>query len=281
MKKDPNQIGSHTAPMICGTSTNGNAHVVYQMIHFPDLVPPVEGAIIENGHLAEPFIMGRHNIKHPDRGVFAAAKTYERVIDDVPCRATPDGELEDGTAILECKMRFFRDRDFYGEEGSSDVMAQDYDQVQWQMHVMGEHVQRAYLAVWFGIAQDITTFVIERDQKRIDEMMAIIGNFWVFNVEAKIPPADDESEACRKYHAHYASIAEKRREFTQDEWRDAKEWSELDAEIKRLDDEKKLIENRLRGAMGDHEELWADGTKTKVTFKTNKRGARPLRVYWK
>ena len=163
--------------MICGTSPNGNAHTVYCMIHHPELVPPVEGAHIELGHLAEPVIIARHNTKHADAGKFLPGKTYERVIDGIPCRATPDGELEDGSAILECKVRFFRDRDFYGEEGSSNVMASDYDQVQWQMHVMGEHVKRAYVAVWFGIAQDLVQFIVERDQERIDEMMAIVGTF--------------------------------------------------------------------------------------------------------
>jgi len=281
MKKDPRQVGSHTAPMICGTSPNGNAHTVYCMIHHPELVPPVECPHIELGHLAEPVIIARHNTKHADAGKFLPGKTYERVIDGIPCRATPDGELEDGSAILECKVRFFRDRDFYGEEGSSNVMASDYDQVQWQMHVMGEHVKRAYVAVWFGIAQDLEQFIVERDQERIDEMMAIIGNFWTFNVEAKVPPADDESEQCRKYWAHFESVSEKRREFTQEEWRDTAQWAELDAEITRLEKQKKGIENRLRASMGDHEELWVSGTKTKVTFKTNKRGARPLRVYWK
>ena len=99
-------------------------------------------------------------------------------------------------------------------------------------------------------------------------------------MEAKAPPADDESEECRGIGLT-ASVSEKRREFTQEEWQDTAQWAELDAEIGKLEKQKKGIENRLRALMGDHEELWAQGTKTKVTFKTNKRGARPLRVYWK
>jgi len=293
-------IGSTLIGQIMNTSLYGDAWDAFLALtgQADDLTPSLP---MEFGVLGEPLMIKRcNNIleeqplefglsrKDVDKfGLhFVPCDTASAIIESVPCRATPDavlvtskGELfkvDGGCVLLECKVRFWADFDLYNPEPPPS----DFDQCQWHMALTD--ASRCFVIAWFGIARDVEIFRIDRDDKRIRECLDAAFDFWHFNILRRNTPAVSSSAACKQYLARQEEREASRREFQDDEWGLATDIAQAKAEIATLKERIEMWENMLRESMGEMQELYVEGGKSKVTCKKPKnRETRTLRVNMK
>ena len=293
-------IGSTIIGQVMKTSFYGDTWDAFLALtgQADDLTPTLP---MEFGVLGEPVMIKRCNsilVDEPERfgltheevkefGLhFVPCDTASAIIEGVPCRATPDavlvtsnGELfivDGGCVLLECKVRFWADKDLY-ENGAP---ASDYDQCQWHMTLTDG--ARCFVIAWFGIARDVEIFRVDRDDKRIRECLDAAFDFWHFNVMKNNPPTVNGSTACKQYLARQEEREASRREFQNDEWALATDIAQAKEEIATLKERIEMWENMLRESMGETQELYVEGGKSKVTCKKPKnRETRTLRVSMK
>ena len=90
------------------------------------------------------------------------------------------------------------------------------------------------------------------------------------------------SAACKQYLARQEEREASRREFEDDEWALANDIAQAKAEVATLKKRIDTWENMLRERMGEMQELYVEGGKSKVTCKKPKnRETRTLRVSMK
>lgn len=177
-----------------------------------------------------------------------------------------------GKCIVECKTanQYLSD-DWEGE----DVPDQYYIQVQHQMEVMD--IDHAFIAVLIG-GQKFKKYYIPRDKEFGAALVGIIRNFWENHVLKGIRPNIDGSKATTDMYknlygqssegttlelsSEYVTFVEQRDEF--------KRLSETYSESQ------KEMENKIKEAMKETEVAFAGPHK--ITWKTDKRGVRALKI---
>jgi predicted phage-related endonuclease len=92
--------------------------------------------------------------------------------------------------LVELKTR--GSRRGWGDDGSADIPADVWLQVQAEMHVTG--ATEAYVAVLFS-TQDYRTYRLRPDPKYASDIVPVLVRFWHDNVEAGVPPAPTGSKA--------------------------------------------------------------------------------------
>lgn len=147
---------------------------------------------MEWGHRLEPAIRQKYcddtgaQIYVPPTSIFAADREW--------ARATPDGiVLESGKwkHLLQCKNVGAWVAKSWEHEPPAYVQLQ----TQWEMYVT--EMDRDDIAVLIG-GNDFHVYTIHRDQKVIDDLLTIADAFWK-KVQARTPPAVDDSDACREH----------------------------------------------------------------------------------
>jgi len=157
--------------------------------------------------------------------------------------ATPDrAYYENGTYVpIECK--------FIGGPMWDEPPIYYQIQVQQQMYCMG--ATYGYIAAWFALQYKFCHWRIERNEKFIEAMVKRLDQFWDL-VESKTPPAIDGSvatEAALKF-LHPNDTGEVV-QLPEEAWAWTKRLEEIKQEQRLIDDERRLIENQLRAAIGD------------------------------
>lgn len=205
-------------------------------------------------------------------------KTLYRHGKSVTFRATPDGIIEDDPSVVfEYKLRWWSDKDLYGEPMTDQVRESEIDQCQWHLFLSG--ATTCFLGVWFHPAEDIEWFKIVRDDKRIDELVKVAEAYFAGNIATGTPPPSDESEGCRQYMMRIEERDATRREMLDTEWALATSINDCKLQIKKLKEDQQGYENKLRESMGEIQELFVEGSKSKVTCKAPKgKDTRTLRV---
>lgn len=169
-------------------------------------------------------------------------------------------------AGLECKtMGNYVTYDFE----SGDVPASYYCQCQHYMAVMG--YEKMYLCI-LQFQKGVFVVDILRDDKFIAELIEAECSFWHDNIEARVMPAPDDSDATsnalqelwpehnKGYEIELPSLQQ-----------DAKRYIEIGEMEKQLKAQKKEIANRIKADMQDAEKATSEGFYT--TWKTQSKEA--------
>lgn len=196
----------------------------------------------------------------------------------VTFRATPDGMIPDNPSVVfEYKLRWWSDKDLYGEPMTDQVRESEFDQCQWHMFLSG--ATTCFLGVWFHPAEDIEWFKILRNDKHIESLVECAERYFAVNIGLGVPPASDASDGCRKYLMRLEERDAARREMTGEEWRLAMEIHQTKEQMKELKGLQQGLENQLRESIGEMQEVFVEGSKSKVTCKAPKgKDTRTLRV---
>ncbi|MBF0260417.1 MAG: YqaJ viral recombinase family protein [Magnetococcales bacterium] len=164
--------------------------------------------------------------------------------------------------LLECKTANAFLGKLYGDEGSDEIPWNYLAQCQWYMGVTGATV--CHLAVLIG-GQRFKTYMIERNDQAITDMIEVAAGFWKSNVQAGVAPDPSTCrEAAQKYGRHITGkmaivgveIAEACMSI-----------AEIQAQMKTLEREEESLKLRVMMAMGDAE-VAAHMGKAVATWKT-------------
>ena len=118
-----------------------------------------------------------------------------------------------------------------------------------------------------------------RDDRRIQELKECAEQYFGVNIALGVPPKTDATEGCKKYLMRLEERDASRREMTSEEWHAATNIHACKEQIKHIKAVQQAFENELRESMGEMQELWVEGSKSKVTCKAPKgKDTRTLRV---
>ena len=229
--------------------------------------PKVATERMEWGNLLQPLV-GQAWARKKGRKVRACPWTYwlEEGIgshydfDVIPEKGQPV------TEILEVKTASVYAQREWGE--------QDTDQVPEAYALQAQHeimcrpgVVRCHLAVLIG-GQKLQTYVIERDEELIEDLLRIERTA-LSNARAGIPPPMDGSEAASNYlRLKSPRDNGERVELTEPVEALALAFMSAKEQDKAATEQKELTANRLREALGDT--ALATGRMVKVSFKSNR-----------
>lgn len=121
------------------------------------------------------YYMGFPSEEHSDQ--MREQKTFDTVINNVPCRGTVDGWLFGHNKILECKHTYDRNT-------IESCIKQYMPQIQFYMHI--SNTESCYLSVIFGNRR-WECVEVSRDDTYIERMMVHIKEFWQL-VESNTAP---------------------------------------------------------------------------------------------
>lgn len=208
---------------------------------------------MEWGHRLEPAIRQKYvddtgSVVHvPGESLFSKAHPW--------ARATPDGVVLDKADplgqrgrhswrhLVQCKnVGTWVERN-WKDAPPAYVQLQE----QWEMYVTG--LSRADVAVLIG-GNEFRIYTIHRDDKAIEDLVTIAEDFWR-KVEKRIPPAVDDSDACREH------FEKKLRKDAPELIADAEteqlfaEWHKLVVEAKRNKKRTETIRNLIRKQMAE------------------------------
>jgi len=184
-------------------------------------------------------------------------------------RSTPDALLKkDKSVCFEYKRHRYEMRDYYGDPMTNEVAPWVYDQVQW--HMQHANCQVCFVGALFGGDTEVTWWRVERDDKRIKEIDDAAMEFFVCHLHKRVEPPADASKGCLERLKRLEEREASRRPFEGDEWKWAVDYDRLKNEIQALEEQKKEAENLLRQSIGEIQEVYLEGGKSKVTLKAPK-----------
>lgn len=178
------------------------------------------------------------------------------------------------------------DRDIIGENAGLEVKTsgsyalKDWEgdnipqyyiiQCQHYIEVMGW--DRMYICCLIG-GQKFVMHTIEKDQELINYLIDLERNFWEKNVLQKIPPAIDGSEAAGELinSLYPAALSNQTLTLSDDNAIYAKEIEAIAEQIKKLDEQKSLYENKIKMIMGNFDTATVGDYK--ITWKDSHRNS--------
>ena len=239
--------------------------------------------ILNMGKLAEPTFRRRTEQMTEYLGLHHGSKVVEgktlyRHGKNVTFRATPDGIIEDDPSVVfEYKVRWWSDEELYGERLTDQVRESEKDQCQWHMFLSG--ATTCFLGVWFHPKSDIEWFKIIRDDNHIERLVKKAEAYFANHIATGTPPPADESDGCKAYYQRMEEREATRRPFESDEWAWAVEHHEIKQRMAVDKARKQELENFMRESMGEIQELYVEGSKSKATCKKPKNSeTRTLRI---
>ena len=188
-------------------------------------------------------------------------------------RFIQEKEGKSGRGVLEIKTasEYVRD-DWAREECPNHYLMQ----LQWYLFVTG--LEWGAFAVLIG-GNKFKYFFVDRDNDLIAYMLEIGKNFWFNHVIAQIPPQIDGSDSTTEMYKILNPLHSEGFP-TLELPAIAMEWAENAQNAKREMDNwetaKKENENKIKDAMKEASEAYAGNHK--ITWKTDKRGVRPLKI---
>lgn len=182
LKERRKGIGSSDAAAVCGESPWSNPLAVYydKTGELPDAEPT---PAMRRGVILEPAIAAMY-----EQETGNAVEEYPLAMHpDYPWMiASIDRRLADAPKVVECKKASFFVREQWGEAGSADIPSHYRIQVQHQLAVLGWDL--ADVAALIG--DDFRVYHLERDDKIIESLISIEGEFWE-KVMKREPPEPD------------------------------------------------------------------------------------------
>lgn len=225
---------------------------------------------IQWGHILEPVIREQF-VKRTELDVVRFPKMVRSVqypfmlanVDGLVVQRREDGELGQAiTAIYEGKTSR---RDWF-EDGEVVIPVQYRVQAFHYMIVLELDV--VYFACLVG-GQLLRVAVLERDDKLMEDLIAIEAHYWQMVVDGTPPPAEaPDVDALRK---HWTPAPGKSVELTAELAMELKRRQGLKAQMSDLELEVKGIDARLMEFMGDAEQATWKG-QTAITWKLDQKG---------
>lgn len=174
---------------------------------------------------------------------------------------TPDRLVVDEASTilhgLEVKTANARQAPFWGPPETDIIPDQYLMQCQWYMLASG--IKRWDVIVSIG-GELPQIYHIEHNEELCRKLLDIGEQFWNNHVITKEPPSVDESESAAKMLSKLYRRADLDLiEAGQEESNLALALVEKKEELKKLEEEVRLLENKLKEKMGDHEGLKGDG----------------------
>jgi len=176
----------------------------YEKVGFPPDYESEDKLIFRRGKQMEPIILDMLKEEHADLDIKTAAESKQGAVGHH--RASPDGyayERRTGSGmVIESKTA--------GERAWRKMIAEGLPdsyivQLQWSMHVCG--VQRGLFAVLWADAWKFRSWIQERNQPMIDELVEAVDAFWARVKRAKehntieqaperLEPSDSRCQRC-------------------------------------------------------------------------------------
>lgn len=184
---------------------------------------------------------------------------------------TPDGTIKNQRRGVEAKNIRFADPQQWGDEGTDQVARY----VLWQCHhLMTLLDYEAWdVAVLFGGAE-LRIYTVERDKELSDMIVDMDQRFWTDHVMAQVPPEIDGSPAAKAYlDRTYKTHSDQIRKATPEEQQVMADYKAALSEMEKWEVRGKMLENRIRAAIGNDMGLTSD--LGKITWK-EQAGARRL-----
>ena len=158
--------------------------------------------------------------------------------------------------------------DNFGDPGTDEVP--EYYAVQCLQYMAIEDFDAWDLALLHGGAK-FAIYTLNRNREVEIEMIGLLREWWERHVVADVPPPIDGSESATRYLANeFRRNARPLELATAEEETLALELGRIRAQFAELEDYKKLLENRIRQAIGDRDGI--RGSFGKVTWKRTKDG---------
>jgi putative phage-type endonuclease len=156
----------------------------------------------------------------------------------------------------------------------TDVVPDDYFiQVQHYLAVTGYPVADCAVLI---AGSDFRVYTIQRDDKLIAEMIAVLADFWQAHVLTGKPPAVDGSESCRAYlQARYDRDSGDEIAATPEMVKLALELKEARVQFEEAEGRKRLLENEIKAILRDASCIVGDDFR--ISWK---RTADSTRVNW-
>lgn len=254
-------IGATDSPKILGLSKWGTALTVYN-----EKVNPTAG------EMSLPAWLGL-KLQNTVAELYTAATGHKLRADNRHHRHKEHGWLVchldfrvwgEPALLVECKTRAYMTG--YGPDGSTEIPADVWVQVQHEMAVTGAN--RCDVAVLFG-HHTFRVYPITRDQPFIEKMIPRLRDFYFYNVVPRVPPAptghDMDSAAVKAAHP---SHDDELKPATSEQILLMRRLRVARAALKDAETAKAEVENLLKEAIGDAAGLVGpDGS---VTWKKNR-----------
>ena len=158
--------------------------------------------------------------------------------------------------------------DKFGDPGTDEVP--EYYAVQCMQYMAIEEFDAWDLALLHGGAK-FAIYTLNRNREVEIEMIRLLCDWWDRHVVADVPPPIDGSESATRYLANeFRRNARPLADANEVETKLALELGRIRAQFAELEDYKKLLENRIRQAIGDRDGI--RGSFGKVTWKRTKDG---------
>lgn len=263
-------IGSSDVSAIVGENPYKNAHDVWlEKLGLRERQPETGATWL--GHQMEPITALRYEMATGARLTMGPGSVTHP--EQTWAIATTDREYEDGSRIVECKHVGSRVQWHWQmvEDGAPPYVVV---QANWQMFVRG--IDRCDIAVIFGGTAEFRIYELRRNDRLIDALVTVAGDFWRDRVLARRSPDVDGSESCREVLRRLYPTNRKPLEPAPPE---AEAWfwkrTQASEQIKNATAERDLANNKLIEIIGDGDGIIGDfGV---ATFKADKNGRRSLR----
>lgn len=197
------------------------------------------------GHFAEPAVLAWWRARHPEYTIVRRQPTFRRK--DLPwAAATPDAAAFGPTverATVEVKTA--RNLDEWGEEGTDQIPANYYAQIQFQMHLSGH--RRTFVPVW-GSWFEMAEYVVDYDPEIAAGIIAHCQEFHD-SLAADEPPAlDDTVATLNVLKALHPEISDG--DVVQLPWDVAAEYVDASNRFKEAEARKRAAQSAVLNAMG-------------------------------
>jgi putative phage-type endonuclease len=208
----------------------------------------VAGQAARWGQILEPVVRGVYCEEHGCPVLVPRTSLYHGIHPWL--RATPDGvalESDEQTwhHLVQVKCPGLRSAPHWGTEERREVPIHYHIQAAVEMSVTG--LPRCDFAVLIG-GQEYVEVPVHRDEELETDVLDGLSAFWRF-VQTDMPPPVDGSEGYGRYLATLVETKERRAlEATEELAVMIARWREVRIELSELEEEEKLIKNRLLAA---------------------------------
>ena len=181
--------------------------------------------------------------------------------------ASPDRYVKAPNGRFGLEIKTARSTDDWGPDQSSEIPVYYATQVAWYMACTG--IEKWDVAVLFMMNDDFRCYTIHRDADVERRIIDTCRDWWEQHVVAGTPPKIDGSSAASAYlQGKFPTSSLELRDASPDETNLIYELYDVKEDIKRLQEKKSHLENRIKESIGENEGIWSDWGK--VTWKLGK-----------
>ena len=278
MSSDPITIGASDVSTILGLNPWGDIWDTWARLR--GLVPRYGGGndATERGHILEPALLARYALDHGVQVIPGPSLSEDPIRHPIEdwAHARPDGtavlirpDHPGATWLLEVKTtRWFGDE--WGPDGSAEIPPWYAAQVAWQMWVCQQ--SRTDLIAFATRTDERRTYILHRDGDLEGRLVAQVRRWYHHHVIGGHPPEVDGSSGAGRVLAAMFEARDVAYVASQIDLAAVAELRSVRASLARLEETRRLLEQRLQAAMGDATTL-EDGEGNRLATWRPRKGA--------